>query len=317
MPNVTYAGQSYACEGQSVLDCLTAQGVSIPASCRVGSCQTCLMCAISGTPPEQSQRGLKPTLVAQNYFKACSCYPETDLEVQLPNTALGKIDAQVVSLDALNDEIIGVRLRPASSFPYQAGQFINLYQDDSTVRSYSLASVPQLDDTLWLHVRRVPNGVVSNWIANQLKTGDRVAISAAAGDCFYVAGQAAQNMLLIGTGSGLAPLYGIMRDALRQGHQGDIHLYHGSTQVSGLYLVEALRALAQAHPNFHYTPCVSDEAPPADYRRGMVLDVVLKDLPDLKGFRVFLCGNPNMVKAAQQAAFFAGASLRDIFADPF
>ncbi|MDD4962837.1 MAG: FAD-binding oxidoreductase [Gallionella sp.] len=317
MPNILYAGQTYTCEGQSVLDCLTAQGISIPSSCRAGSCQTCLMCAVSGTLPELSQRGLKPTLVVQHYFKACSCYPETDLEVQLPNTALGKFDAQVVSLDALNDEIIGVRLRPISPFPYQAGQFINLYQNDSTARCYSLASVPSIDDTLHLHVRRVPNGVVSNWIADQLKVGDTVAISAASGDCFYVAGQAAPNMLLIGTGSGLAPLYGIVRDALQQGHQGDISLYHGSTQVSGLYLVEALRNLAQAHPNFHYTPCVSDETPPADYRHGMVLDVVLKDLPDLKGYRVFLCGNPNMVKAAQQEAFFAGASLRDIFADPF
>lgn len=317
MPHVIYAGQSYACEGQSVLDCLTAQGVSIPASCRAGSCQTCLMCAVSGEVPAHAQHGLKPTLVAQHYFKACVCYPQTDLEVQLPNTALEKIDAQIVSLDALNDEIIGVRLRPASPFVYQAGQFINLYKDTTTVRSYSLASVPQLDDTLYLHVRRVPNGIVSNWIADQLKVGDTVAISAATGDCFYVAGQPAQNILLIGTGSGLAPLYGIVRDALQQGHHANIHLYHGSTHVAGLYLVEALRTLAQAYPNFHYTPCVSDETPPADCQHGMVLDVVLKDLPDLKGCRVFLCGNPNMVKAAQQEAFFAGASLRDIFADPF
>jgi len=49
----------------------------------------------------------------------------------------------------------------------------------------------------------------------------------------------------------------------------------------------------------------------------MVLDVALKDNPDLSGWRVFLCGNPLMVKAAQQQTFFAGASMREIFADPF
>jgi NAD(P)H-flavin reductase len=49
----------------------------------------------------------------------------------------------------------------------------------------------------------------------------------------------------------------------------------------------------------------------------MVLDVALNENPDLSGWRVFLCGHPEMVKSAQQKTFFAGASMRDIFADPF
>jgi len=49
----------------------------------------------------------------------------------------------------------------------------------------------------------------------------------------------------------------------------------------------------------------------------MVLDVALADNPDLSGWRVFLCGNPDMVNAARQQTFFAGASMREIYADPF
>jgi NAD(P)H-flavin reductase len=56
---------------------------------------------------------------------------------------------------------------------------------------------------------------------------------------------------------------------------------------------------------------------PAGYAQGIVLDVALAENPDLTGWRIFLCGNPNMVKAAKQLTFFAGASMRDIFADPF
>jgi len=40
-------------------------------------------------------------------------------------------------------------------------------------------------------------------------------------------------------------------------------------------------------------------------------------LPNLKGWRVFLCGVPEMVKGMQRSTFMAGASMHDIYADPF
>lgn len=319
MPNahVIYGGQSYECGEQSVLDCLTAQGVPIPSSCHSGLCQTCMMQAVSGNVPEQAKAGLKDTLAAQNYFLACICHPQEDIEVVLPDAAMGKLEARVTGVEYLNADILGIRLKPSQPFEYRAGQFINFFKDATTARSYSLASVPALDEELFINVRRVPNGLVSGWIFDNLKAGDNVTISEAAGDCFYVSGNPEQNILLIGTGSGLAPLYGIIRDALRNGHKGKISLYHGSYNTEGFYLVEELRKLAQAHPNFSYVPCVSEGEAPQGSKRGMVLDVALDDNPDLSGWRVFLCGHPDMVKSAQQKTFFAGASMRDISADPF
>jgi ferredoxin-NADP reductase/ferredoxin len=317
MPKVIYGGQSYECGEQSVLDCLTAQGVPIPSSCRSGLCHSCLMCAVEGAVPEKAKEGLKPTLAAQNYFLACSCYPQEDIEVVLPNAAMGKVQAQVTAIEKLSSDILGIRIKPSIPFEYRAGQFINLYKDASTVRCYSLASVPELEDELFINVRRVPNGVVSGWIFDSLKAGDNITISEASGDCFYVPGKPEQSILLIGTGSGLAPLYGIIRDALRNSHTGKISLYHGSNTAEGLYLVDELRKLAQDHQNFSYVPCISEGEAPQGTAQGMVLDVALKDNPDLTGWRVFLCGHPLMVKAAQQQTFFAGASMSEIFADPF
>jgi NAD(P)H-flavin reductase len=48
-----------------------------------------------------------------------------------------------------------------------------------------------------------------------------------------------------------------------------------------------------------------------------VLDVALDDVPDLSGWRVYLCGNPAMVDAAKTKTFLAGASMQNIYADPF
>ena len=317
MPKITYGGQSFECGEQSVLECLTAQGVSVPHSCGSGVCQTCKMQAVQGTVPVAAQAGLKPTLAAQNYFLACVCHPQEDIEIALPEQKIARIEAKISGIEYLNAEILGIRLKPAQPFSYRAGQFINFYKDEATSRCYSLASVPALDHDLLLNVRKMPGGQVSGWIAESLRAGDTVNISEASGDCFYVPGNAAQDILLIGTGSGLAPLYGIIRDALANGHTGRIKLYHGNYSAAGFYLVDELRKLERNHPNFTYVPCVSEQGAQAGYEQGMVHDVALRDNPSLSGWRVFLCGHSEMVKAAKRESYLSGAAIKDIYADPF
>lgn len=85
MPKVIYGGQTFECGEKSVLDCLNANGVSIPFSCRSGLCQTCMMQAISGNIPEKAKTWLNDTLAEKNYFLPCVCYPQEDIEVTLPD----------------------------------------------------------------------------------------------------------------------------------------------------------------------------------------------------------------------------------------
>jgi ferredoxin-NADP reductase len=275
------------------------------------------MQAIKGKVPASAQGGLKPALATQNYFLPCICHPEEDMEVVLPGGALVKYSATVTAIHPLNAEIVSLQLRPDTNLKYKAGQFINLYKDAATARSYSLASVPEIDDHLHLHIRKLPNGLVSPWIHQDLKVGDCIEISDATGECFYTPDRPDQNLLLIGTGCGLAPLYGIIRDALAQGHRGAIKLYHGSHSIESLYLSEELESLSLRHPNFIYTPCISGNIVPKDLSAGRALDVALKENMKLSGWRIFLCGHPEMVATGKKLMFFAGASMRDIYADPF
>jgi NAD(P)H-flavin reductase/ferredoxin len=319
MSKIIYGGQTFErAEEESVLDCLLAAGVDAPYSCRSGLCQTCMMRVVSGTIPPSAQTGLQDVYIAQNYFLPCSCYPEGDLEI-IDAGDLGKLQAQVTAVERLGGgDILGIRLEPQTAFDYRAGQFIRFYRDEHLARSYSLASVPALDGDLSLHVRLVPDGAMTGWMAEHLKAGDVVTISEASGECFYTPNKPEQNLLLVGTGSGLAPLYGIIRDALHSGHRGNIRLYHGSVSADGFYMDAPLRELERAYPNFKYVPCVSGDGFLPDHaRRGMVLDVALAEHEKLSGWRVFLCGHPAMVKSGMQKTFLAGASLSEILADPF
>ena len=87
---------------------------------------------------------------------------------------------------------------------------------------------------------------MSGWFHDDAHIGERVSVLGPSGDCFYVPGKEEQPLLLVGTGTGLAPLYGILRDALRHGHRGPIHLFHGALHKGGLYLVEELRRLVDS-----------------------------------------------------------------------
>jgi NAD(P)H-flavin reductase len=90
--------------------------------------------------------------------------------------------------------------------------------------------------------------------------GDRLQIVGPAGNCFYESIDADQPPVLIGSGTGLAPLWGVLRDALRRDHRGPIRLYHGARNKEGLYLVDELEALAKERDNFFYRACVLDPA---------------------------------------------------------
>jgi len=318
MAVIRYASQSFVvAERQSVLDALTAGGVPVPSGCRSGICQTCLMRATEGRPPEAAQRGLKDGLKLQNYFLPCVCHPVEDMAVALPAEASPALPATIKALELLNADIMRVVLEPAAPIEYRPGQFINLRRGPTLSRSYSIASVPRLDPHIELHVRRLPEGRMSGWIHGELRAGQTVEIRGPAGDCYYEPGEPARPMLLIGTGSGLAPLLGIVRDALSQGHTGPIRLFHGSRDARGLYLMEALRELAGIYPNFEYLPCLSGPGVPPGCAAGRVHEVALREFPNLKNWRLFLCGHPGMVKLAKKQAFLAGAAMKDIHADAF
>jgi NAD(P)H-flavin reductase len=246
------------------------------------------------------------------------CIPDADMEVCLPDeAALGQVRATVVSKQLLNHDILQIRLQPETEFAYRPGQFLHLHHPNRQVRSYSIASVPELNELIEIHVRRIPGGAVSNWVHDELGIGQQVTIGGPAGNCFYSPHSTYGSILLAGTGSGLAPLYGIVRDALEHRHSGPITLIHGSLTVTGLYLMDELRQLAAKHANFTYTPAVLCEQAPNGGFSGKIEDAVSAAAPKPTDWRIYLCGDPALVTGLKRQVFLAGASMKNLYSDPF
>ena len=311
--------------GESVLDGLLRAGVDAPHSCRAGHCQTCLARVVDGETPAGSQEGLKPAWRALGLFLTCKARPTCDLEIATPGALGLEVGARVVDVAHLSHDVVRLRLATDAPFEHRGGQFATLVRNDGLARSYSIASSPERDDFVELHVRVVPNGAMSGWIARDVRVGERVALRGPAGECFHVPGRSEQTLLLIGTGTGLAPLRAIVHDALRAGHTGRIALVHGALDERGFYLVDELAALARDHSNFEYARCMlrgellptTPATPRVSVHVGALDAHVRAAFPNLKGWRVFLCGHPELVVALRKWAFIAGAGSKDIHADAF
>src|SRR6478736_9103582 len=69
--------------------------------------------------------------------------------------------------------------QPENKLVYKSGQFLTListFQGKEVRRSYSLCSSPFLDEDLVVMVKRVENGLMSNWLPDHVKRGDRIKV---------------------------------------------------------------------------------------------------------------------------------------------
>lgn len=320
MPIITYKNNHYETEtDESVLDALLRHNIDIPYACKAGVCHVCVMHCQLGLLPSGSTVGLKGSEVAQGNFLACQCIPVENLGISDAGEFALFSQAKVIANVYLSDEVCRIKLRTAPNLNYRAGQFINLRMPAGEIRSYSLASLPSQDDFLELHIKRMLNGVVSNWLFDQVQSGDTLDIQGPFGDCFYMHEKFESEILMIGTGTGVGPLIGILREAIENGHKDQISLYHGENHAEGLYLDNELREIIAPHPNIQYFPCALSTGVTEieGIFQGKASDLAFMDNLNLAESLIYLCGSPAMVEESSKQAQSNGAELSQIYTDTF
>lgn len=298
---------------QSILEAFLRAGVWMPNSCNQGTCGTCKLKVVSG----EVDHGTSPldTLTederADGLALACQARPCGDTEVALRGDMGARATHPLVDLDATVEAIEDVArdtrrilLRLTEPLSFSAGQYVEVVVPGSGARrQYSMANTTDEDTLIELHVRRVPGGAATDgWMFDSLAVGDRVEAIGPLGD-FHVkdaSEDSGEPMVLIGGGTGLAPLMGIVRTALARHPDRQVVLYHGVRTADDLYDVERLEALAAQHDGFTFVPVLSDETN-AGHRVGFPTDLFVEDIASAKGWSGWLCGPPPMVEAGVKA----------------
>ncbi|ERT15671.1 iron-sulfur-binding ferredoxin reductase [Pseudomonas putida] len=306
MPEICVGERRWAVPtGSNLLDALNEAGLNVPYSCRAGSCHACLVHCLEGQPADALPEALALDKHAQGWRLACQCRVVGDLRVAVFDPLQDGIPAQVCALDWYGD-VLRLRVRPERALRYQAGQHVLLW-NGSIARPYSLASLPGEDDFLEFHIDCQRPGLFCDK-ARSLDVGDVLRLGELRGGALhYEQDWHARPLWLLAAGTGLAPLLGILREALRQGHQGDIRVMHVAATAQQHYLTAPLAALAVEHPNVSVEFIVAEQ-----------LQAWLQGLRLSSRHTVALaCGAPGRIEEFARRLFIAGLPRNQLFADAF
>jgi len=207
-------------------------------------------------------------------------------------------------------------------FNYKPGQFINLEVDidgKSVIRPYSISSSPTRPYHLSVTVKRVPSppdhpsvppGLVSNWLHDHLRVGDRVKLIGSPMGHFTCLPNLPSKLLLISAGSGITPMMSMSRWVQDTLAACDIFFLHSARTPADIVFRNELEMMALQMPNFHLAVTLTQPTLGHAWMglTGRISQPMLNLMvPDLLERAVFVCGPAGFmqgIKATLQAMNF-------------
>jgi CDP-4-dehydro-6-deoxyglucose reductase len=313
---------------ETILDAALSRGLTLPYGCRGGACGACKSRLLTGSvnygtfkPPALSDADLNA-----GYTLLCQAHPTSDVTVEVYEASdsddipLKTLPCRVERVEQLAPDVIRVYLKlpPTERLRFLAGQYIDFLLRDGRRRSFSIANAPHDDEHIELHIKRVEGGRFTGGTQFEFKEKMLLRLEGPRGN-FYLREDPSRPVIFVAGGTGFAPIKAMLEHAFAEGITRPLHLYWGAPTRSGLYLDTLVRAWAAQHPNFHYTPALSEPLPEDKWRgaEGYVTDVALRDHPVLNAFDVYASGPPLLVQAAHRDFIAQGLLPENFYADPF
>ena len=299
---------------EPLLNAAIREGIGLPYGCKDGACGSCKSRLLSGRVIHgaHQDKALSAAEEAAGLILTCCAAPQTDCVVEARGVSAEgefpvlKMPGRVLSIrrPAADVAIVRVQLPANQSFQYRAGQYVDFLLRDGARRSYSMANAPSQPGTppaIELHIRHLPGGLFTDHVFATMKEKDIVRMEGPFGS-FYLREDSGKPLVLLASGTGLAPIKALVERMRDAGIQRPAVLYWGCRSRADLYLDDWVRATVAGLPWLRYVPVLSE--PRADDgwtgRTGLVHQAVMADWPDLSGHQVYACGVPVMVAAAQR-----------------
>jgi Na+-transporting NADH:ubiquinone oxidoreductase subunit F len=315
--------------GSSLLGSLAENDIFIPSACGGrGSCAYCKVKVIDGGgvigPVEEPY--LSPTERENKIRLSCQVKVRTPLKIEVPRElfSVKRFKGLLERKRLLTHDIMELRIKSVvpATIDFVAGQYVQLQSPEykgreSVMRAYSISSSPSERDHIELVIRKVPDGICTTWVFDHLKEGQQVEFSGPYGE--FRLSPANTPIIFIAGGSGMAPIYGILRTMCETNNPRNAVYYFGARSQQDLFYREELHEMEKKLPSFSFVPVLSNEPPESVWKgeAGLVTTMVKKYRPDTSGHEAYLCGSPGMIDSSIKVLTEGGMPLEKIFFDKF
>ena len=149
--------------------------------------------------------------------------------------------------------------RPDDPWTFTAGQYMLFHIDapqGKGIRQYSIASTPSKRGQLDFIIEFVEHGLAGIAL-NSMLVGETLTLQGPAGVFTFQNPQ--RPVIFLATGTGIAPIYSIIKDRIEHSHSLPLLLFWGFRYMEDTYFIDDLTALQNQSPLFHFNVCLSRE----------------------------------------------------------
>ncbi|KAB7727110.1 2Fe-2S iron-sulfur cluster binding domain-containing protein [Rudanella paleaurantiibacter] len=201
---------------------------------------------------------------------------------------------------------------------YQPGQFLTFLlniNNQKVRRSYSMSSSPHVDVSLAVTIKRLPGGLVSNYLCDRIRKDDVLETLEPMGTFVpQLDSTNRRTVVLIGAGSGITPLFSMAKSILHSEPHSRVWLIYGNRNQESIIFKAHLDAMEQAYGSarFHTTHVLSQPTYGYTGTEGRLnshtIIKLLEELPQSErdNAHVYLCGPDGMMDEARKALSLVG-----------
>jgi len=184
-------------------------------------------------------------------------------------------------------------------FNFFAGQWVDIHRtinDESHNCGYSITSIPSNSNTIEIAVKLAPNLLLTRYLHEDCKVGDKIFISHAQGD-IWINDDIKGPYVFIGGGVGITPLYSMIKQILNAQSEVPVVLLYSITGPDEFLFKDEIAQLEKSNPNFKcYVTVTKSEEHNFEFS-GRISKSMLTSVNLPANASYYLCGPPQMVDA--------------------
>jgi len=340
----------------NLLDALIEHDIALPSICGGGgSCGSCRIQVSSKVAISSADHHhFTDNELKQGFRLACQHSCEGLTELTLPDVIEAKKHTiELTESRFISPFIKELRFKIVSgkAFSFKAGAFVRFvipaakgcsiplnlpdefkphwhhieqldYEHLACTRSYSLAesSLTTSELVFTIKIQTAPEqtilpGVASSYLCN-LAVGNKVDVIGPFEE-FFATPHTNKTMVLLGAGSGMAPLKSLIDEQLSLNRNRELHFFYGARMEGDLLYRNEFEQLAKSHENFHYYPTLSQANENWQGARGYAQQVLANQFESLAMSEFYLCGPQALMNETIELLKSYNVDSSSIFFDTF